>query len=232
VFNANAAVPRKRHWYTSDSAKLTLAIIISSVASFCIAVAFLARSRLAPSHSLPWDSVKLLDVISIGKLGVTFKARYRGLLVSLKVTPLASAVHECQNESHSPCVLCSLPEPHPHHGAALSTLLSSAPLLSRPWVVVFRAQPLFPPPLPQDGVEKHKSGMFAARCFNLMSRKSSPAHRQFPINDLEAAAVRPITAAKCERFSKPGVCHPGQHNPHFSRLLLTAISLWDRWVRS
>jgi hypothetical protein len=130
VFNANAAVPRKRHWYTSDSAKLTLAIIISSVASFCIAVALLARSRLAPSHSLPWDSVKLLDVISIGKLGVTFKARYRGLLVSLKVTPLASAVHECQNESHSPCVLCSLPEPHPHHGAALSTLLSSAPLLS------------------------------------------------------------------------------------------------------
>jgi hypothetical protein len=168
VFNANAAVPQEDNWHDSDAAKLTLASITFFATSFGILiVVVLARSRLAFRHSLPWDSIGLLDVISIGKLGVTFKARYRGLLVSLK--------------------------------------------------------PLFTPPLPQDGVkEQHASGMgmFAARCFNLMSCKSSPAHRQkqLPIDDLEAAAVRPIAAAKCERFSKPGVCHPAQ--PTFLRARL------------
>ena len=80
---------------------------------------------------------------------------------------------------------------------------------------MFRAQPLFPPPLPQERVEEHKPGMFAARCFNLMCRKSSPARRQLPINDLEAAAVRPSSAAKIQQPRSlspngPEPCFPGR----------------------
>jgi hypothetical protein len=72
----------------SDSAKLALASIIFFATSCCFLVAvLLARSQLNRHrrHLLPWHSIELLDVISIGKLGVTFKARYLGLVVSLKV---------------------------------------------------------------------------------------------------------------------------------------------------
>jgi hypothetical protein len=110
VFNANAAVPQEDNWHDSDAAKLTLASITFFATSFGILiVVVLARSRLAFRHSLPWDSIGLLDVISIGKLGVTFKARYRGLLVSLKVTPLVLA-SRAQFAS----------TPLPHHGAEFS----------------------------------------------------------------------------------------------------------------
>jgi hypothetical protein len=96
VFNANAAIPRKAP--TRTPTNLTMVFLILLTNTFCIAVALLARSRhLALKHSLPWQSIELLDVISIGKLGVTFKASYRGLLVSLKVT--ARAAHECQRYS-------------------------------------------------------------------------------------------------------------------------------------
>jgi hypothetical protein len=81
----------------SDAEKLALGSIIILCISLGILIAvMLFRSRIVPSHRISWQSIELIEVMSTGKLGVSFMAHYRGLQVSLKVSS-ASLAHEYMN---------------------------------------------------------------------------------------------------------------------------------------